>query len=182
MDRILQAINFANKAHSGQKRKGKDISYITHPLSVALLLANSHAEEDIVISGLLHDTIEDTKTTYEDIVNLFGKRIADIVNDVSEQDKSLPWLERKQLALEHVKDMNPESVLVKTADVLQNMSEQIEDYKIEGDKMFERFNAKKEQQLNRYIKLVDAIKKRELNNPLLSELEKTVLELQKLLA
>jgi (p)ppGpp synthase/HD superfamily hydrolase len=178
MDIILLAINFATKAHSGQKRKGKDVSYITHPLSVGLLLASSGVKQDVVVAGILHDTIEDTNTSYNAIQKQFGKEVADIVNDVTEQDRNLSWIERKKQALEHVKDMQNESVLVKTADVLQNISEQIEDFKVEGNKMFERFNAKKEQQLNRYIKLTEAIKNREIDNPLLPQLEKKVLELQ----
>lgn len=57
MSQVLDAISFAVNAHEGQKRKGKEVSYITHPLSVGLLLASSGAEEEIVIAGILHDTI-----------------------------------------------------------------------------------------------------------------------------
>ena len=177
MNRVLKAIDFAVKAHEGQTRKGKEVSYIMHPLSVGLLLSSSGAEEDLVVAGVLHDTIEDTTVTYEDIKKIFGKRVADIVNDVTEQDKSLPWAQRKQLALEHVKDMNEDSVLVKTADVLHNMNDQLEDYKKEGDVMFSKFNAGKEAQLNRYKNLVAEIKKRKIKNPLLSDLEFTLKEL-----
>lgn len=177
VNRVLKAIDFAVKAHEGQTRKGKEVSYIMHPLSVGLLLSSSGAEEDLVVAGVLHDTIEDTTVTYEDIKKIFGKRVADIVNDVTEQDKSLPWAQRKQLALEHVKDMNEDSVLVKTADVLHNMNDQLEDYKKEGDVMFSKFNAGKEAQLNRYKNLVAEIKKRKIKNPLLSDLEFTLKEL-----
>ncbi len=180
MDNVLEAIRFATDAHSGQKRKGKETSYIMHPLSVGLLLANSGAEEDVVIAGILHDTIEDTEVTYEEIVEKFGKRVADIVNDVTEQDRSLSWVERKQAALDHVKSMSEDSVLVKTADVLHNMSDQIADYKKEGDKIFLKFNAGKEAQLERYNKLVSALKSRNINNPLLPDLEKNLSKLQAL--
>ena len=149
MNKIIEAINFARIAHEGQKRKGKNLSYITHPLSVGLLLSSSGANEDVVIAGILHDTIEDTDVNYEDIEKEFGKNIADIVNDVTEKDKSLSWVERKRLALEEVKDMRNDSILVKTADVFQNMSEQLEDYKSEGNKMFKRFNAGKDVQLEK---------------------------------
>jgi (p)ppGpp synthase/HD superfamily hydrolase len=180
MNKIIKAINFARIAHDGQNRKGKELSYISHPLSVALLLSDSGFKEDVVIAGILHDTIEDTDVSYQDIETKFEKNVADIVNDVSEKDKKLSWKERKHLALEKIPDMKEESVFVKTADVLHNMSEQLEDYKKEGDKMFEKFNAGKEAQLERYDKLVKTLRKRKINNPLLSDLENTFLEVKKL--
>lgn len=180
MEKILKAIEFATKVHWGQKRKGKEMSYISHPLSVGLLLASAGAEEDVIIAGILHDTIEDTETTYEEIEKLFGKKVADLVNDVTEKDKSLPWKERKEIALEELKVVGGESVLLKTADVLQNMDEQIADYKVLGDKMFERFNAGKKDQLEKYIKLVEVIRRRKFENLLLPPLEKRLLEIQSL--
>lgn len=178
MNPILEAISFAVGVHARQKRKGKEVSYIMHPLSVGLLLASSGAEQDVVIAGILHDTIEDTEVTYGEIADKFGTRVADMVNDVTEQDKSLPWIERKKQALEHVKDMREDSVLVKTADVLHNMSDQLADYKKEGDAMFKKFNARKEAQLERYIKLVSALKNRNIKNPLISDLKSTLNEIQ----
>ncbi|MEN9407657.1 MAG: hypothetical protein RLZZ455_873 [Candidatus Parcubacteria bacterium] len=180
MNNIIKAIQFATAAHEHQKRKGKEVSYIMHPLSVGLLLASSGAPEEIIIAGILHDTIEDTEVTYKDIEKEFGKHIADIVNDVTEQDKSLSWAERKRLALDHVATMHPDSLLVKTVDVLHNMSDQLEDYKKEGDSMFAKFNAGKEQQLERYEKLIEALQKRNVKNPLLPTLEATLAELKSL--
>jgi len=173
---ILRAIYFATTAHKGQNRKGKKESYITNPLSVGLLLAHSGAEEKVVIAGILHDTIEDTDVTYEDLKREFGEEIAEMVNDVTEQDTSLSWADRKRIALEHVKDMSDEAVLVKTADVLHNMSDLLEDYKTEGDDIFKRFNAPKNAQLERYNKLVMALKKKNGHNPLLVHLEKAYQE------
>lgn len=182
MNRFFQAIRFAIKAHGTDTRKGKEEQYITHPLSVGLLLSSVGAEEDVVIAGILHDTIEDTHVTYADIEKIFGKSIADMVNDVTEQDKGLPWGERKQLALAHIAHMSHGSLLVKTADVLHNMRDQIEDYKIEGDAMFRRFNAPKEAQRERYQKLVKELKKHSKNNPLLPTLERSLKELELLWA
>lgn len=128
----------------------------------------------------MHDIIEDTDVTKEDFIKEFGDYVVEIVNDVTEQDKSLSWVERKLLALEHVADMREEAVLVKTADVMHNMTEQIMDYKEIGDEMFVRFNASKEQQLLRYERLVTAIGDKEVHNPLLMELTKRLAELQEL--
>ena len=89
MNKILHAIHFATNAHKGQTRKGKpDVSYITHPLAVGILLAKAGALEDVIIAGILHDTIEDTEVTKKEIENTFGNRVAEMVDDVTEQDKS----------------------------------------------------------------------------------------------
>jgi (p)ppGpp synthase/HD superfamily hydrolase len=176
MNNIIKASQFATAAHSGQTRKGKDIPYITHPLTVGLLLASKNLSEDVVIAGILHDTIEDTDVTYADIEKEFGKKIAEIVNHVTEQDKNLPWAERKQIALEHIQDMSEDAVLVKSADVLHNMTDQVEDYKIEGERMYERFNAPKEAQLQRYEKLIAAFEKKLPENPFLPELKNVFTE------
>ncbi len=176
--RIQKAINFAIKVHQqdqNQTRKGKTDPYIIHPLTVGLILAKTGAKENVIVAGILHDTIEDCKpygsVTKELLEKEFGNDVAEMVNDVTEQDKSLPWEERKRLALEHVKHMQKDSILVKSADVLHNMTDQISDYGKEGDKMFLRFNAPKEKQLLRYTKLIHELKEAWLENPLLIDLE-----------
>jgi (p)ppGpp synthase/HD superfamily hydrolase len=179
MNNILKAVHFATIAHADQTRKGKPhIPYVTHPLSVGILLAQSGAEEGVIIAGILHDTIEDTDITYTQLEKVFGKEVAEMVNDVTEQDRTLPWVERKRQALDHVAHMRKGSLQVKSADVLHNMTDQLEDYKVLGDKLFERFNASKEQQLERYEKLIHALKKAEPALPLMPNLEDTLAELQ----
>ncbi len=178
MNKLIKASRFAAVAHGLKERKGKQVAYISHPMAVALLLQKAGADEDVVIAGILHDTIEDTDVTYEDIEREFGKDVADMVNHVTEQDKSRSWVERKQKALEHVSEMSEEAVMVKSADVLHNMTEQLEDYKIAGDSMFENFNAGKQQQLERYEKLVKALEDRYPQNPLLPELHTIFTELK----
>ena len=174
------AIKFSIKTHEiyqKQKRKGKDIPYITHPLTVGLILANAGAPDHIVVGGILHDTIEDSvtekKVTYEMIKERFGPSVADIVNDVTEQDKSLPWKKRKELALKHIETMDGPSLWVKTADVVCNISDLIDDYKIDGDKVFERFNAPKTESLMNNRSVLNALIKRweGKDNPLLSDLK-----------
>src|SRR5687768_16215143 len=101
-NKFQKAIKFAIKVHQGQTRKGKDETYIVHPLAVGLILSRVTSDEDIIIAGILHDTIEDCKPygsiTKELIVKEFGENVAEMVNDSTEQDKSLPWDERKRLA------------------------------------------------------------------------------------
>lgn len=180
MSKIIAAIRYATQAHAGQKRKGKEDPYIMHPLSVGILLAHAGADEKVVIAGILHDTIEDTAVTREDLEKEFGEDIAAMVDDVTEQDKSLPWAERKKAALDHIPHMTTGSLMVKAADVMHNMTELIEDYKIHGDDMFRHFNASKEEQIERYQKLVKALRKKWSDNPLLLPLEQKLKELKKL--
>ncbi len=175
--KIQKAISTAITAHDDQKRKGKEIPYIIHPLSVGLILAKTGASEDIIVAGILHDTIEDTTLTKDYLEGEFGSNVARIVDDVTEQDKSLPWEKRKRLALEHVKHMQNDSLLVKSADVLHNMTDQISDYEKEGDKMFLRFNAPKEKQLLRYTKLIHELKLAWPKNPLIVDLEANLITL-----
>jgi len=171
--KIHKAQRIATHAHQNQTRKGTSIPYITHPLSVGIILSRIDSSEDIIVAGILHDTIEDCGFTKDYLEKEFGKNVARMVNDLTEQDKSLPWEERKKLALEHIKQMQKDSILVKSADVLQNMTDQLADYKTEGNNMFDRFNAPKEKQLDRYQKLVRELEKKWKENPLLSELKGT---------
>lgn len=177
MNNIIKAVQFATLVHKGQTRKGKpNVPYVTHPLTVGLILSRSGSDEDIVIAGILHDTIEDCKPygsiTKEIIAKEFSDAVAEMVNDVTEQDKSLPWPVRKQKALDHIPYMKKDSLFVKSADVLHNMSEMLIDYKIKGDDLFKQFNeqSSKEMQLERYKKLVSALEKAWKGNPLLSEI------------
>ena len=94
--KLLQAASFAAKKHRYQKRKGDDAEpYVNHPLEVANLLANIGKVDDydILIAAVLHDTIEDTETTKEELTELFGAKVSDYVMEVTD-DKSLPKVGR----------------------------------------------------------------------------------------
>jgi len=175
--RIQKAINLAIKTHEldeQQKRKGKEIPYITHPLTVGLILSRAGASEDVVIAGILHDTIEDSseenKVTYELIQEMFGTEVAELVLSVTETDKSLSWHERKAAALEHITHFSEGSVLVKSADILSNCTEILADYEVSGDGMFARFNNGKEPVLANYIRTMDALINRWPESPLALDL------------
>ncbi len=89
------AVEVAVKAHQKQSRKGTDTPYITHPLAVGIILAKAGCSDDVIIAGILHDTVEDTPITLDYIGDTFGNKVAGIVKGASEPDKSLPWEERK---------------------------------------------------------------------------------------
>lgn len=120
---LLKTLVFAANKHRDQRRK--DVSktpYINHPISVANILATEGNIQDIGIlqAALLHDTVEDTNTTLEELRSTFGDRIANIVAAVTD-DKSLPKHIRKQHQVEHTKHMSDHAKLVKMADKIDNL-------------------------------------------------------------
>lgn len=120
---VLEATEFARDKHRGQTRKDADLSpYINHPIDVARMLYEIAAVEDpeILAAALLHDTLEDTKTTAEELESKFGQRVLSIVKEVSD-DKSLPKDERKRLQIEHAVELSKDAVLIKLADKISNV-------------------------------------------------------------
>ena len=123
MKRILQATDFAAKKHSSQRRKNPDASpYINHPVEVAFHLCSvgNIADEDILIAALLHDTIEDTETTREEIAAIFGETVAALVVECSD-DKSLSKMERKRLQVENAPHKSSGAKMIKIADKTCNL-------------------------------------------------------------
>jgi (p)ppGpp synthase/HD superfamily hydrolase len=184
---IKKAIRFSIKTHEvyqKQKRKGKDIPYITHPLIVGILLARAGADEEIVAAGILHDTIEDSaafkKVTKEMLGERFGERVAETVNDVSELSNLKTWDERKREAIDHIKNSPRDSVLVKAADVLANSTELLNDYRHHGKKVFDRFAAPKDKIIWYYKEACLAILKRWPKIPFAVDLKTTLEELNKI--
>ncbi|XP_031618545.1 guanosine-3',5'-bis(diphosphate) 3'-pyrophosphohydrolase MESH1 [Contarinia nasturtii] len=117
-----KCIDFAAKKHRKQRRLDPEQTpYINHPIGVAYLLTEANVVDlNILMAAILHDTVEDTDTTYEEIEQLFGKTIRDIVAECSD-DKSLPKQERKRLQIEHALGSSREAKLVKLADKLYNL-------------------------------------------------------------
>jgi guanosine-3',5'-bis(diphosphate) 3'-pyrophosphohydrolase len=120
---VLAASAFAAYKHRDQRRKGADASpYINHPIAVANVLANEAYITDptVLAAALLHDTIEDTKTTAAELETSFGREITKIVIEVTD-DKSLPRHERKRLQVEHAASLSEPAKLVKLADKICNV-------------------------------------------------------------
>ena len=120
---LLKALAFAAARHKDQRRKDVDASpYINHPVSLANVLCNEgHVTDiDVICAALLHDTVEDTDTTPEELEAEFGKTIGDIVMEVTD-DKSLPKQQRKQAQIEHAAGISDKAKLVKLADKIANL-------------------------------------------------------------
>ncbi len=120
---ILKALAFAAHKHKDQRRRDVDASpYINHPISLADILCNEAHITDIetICSALLHDTIEDTETTAEELEHAFGKAICDIVMEVTD-DKNLSKASRKQAQIDHAAHISEKAKLVKLADKISNL-------------------------------------------------------------
>jgi len=120
---LFDALAFAAHKHRAQRRKDKEASpYINHPIALADLLANEAGVEDPVTlcAALLHDTIEDTETTYAELRRLFGRAIADVVREVTD-DKNLDKALRKELQVKHAPYLSQRAKLVKLADKICNL-------------------------------------------------------------
>ena len=120
---VLKAAQFAAQKHEGQIRKGRDeCPYIDHLKSVARVIAEVGGIEDpqIIAAAWLHDTLEDTETTPEELEATFGKRVCRLVEAVSD-DKTLPKTERKQQQVKHAPKLSPDAVLIKLGDKISNI-------------------------------------------------------------
>ncbi len=125
---ILQAVEFAAHKHKDQRRKDEQASpYINHPVKVALVIAEIGGVKDpeVLAAAILHDTIEDTDTTAEEIEQYFGKNIRSMVEEVSD-DTSLPKAERKQKQVDHAPRISPGATLVKLGDKICNVIDLID--------------------------------------------------------
>lgn len=121
--KLLDAVMFAADRHRNQRRKDAEASpYINHPIALAHLLATTGLVDDIDVlrAAILHDTIEDTETTYAELLERFGAAVANIVQEVTD-DKSLPKPRRKELQVEHAPHKSKGAALVKLADKTCNL-------------------------------------------------------------
>lgn len=186
--RISEAINYVSKLHCKQFRKGDPtLPYVSHLFAVAWILSEYADDEGIIIAGLLHDSLEDVEGyTYEQLESDFGKKVADIVLNVSEDktsgeaDKKASWDIRKQKYLEHLKSTDKDSLLVCGADKIHNTAAYINDYKKNGPDTWNRFNAPPQNKISFYSKIAEILKSR-LNNDMGIRLEKELETLKSLL-
>jgi len=124
-NKIKEAAHFSSLAHKNQKRKGLDYPYISHPFGVLFLVSKFSQNEDVLVSSLLHDTVEDTDVTLVDIETKFGKRVREIVDVLTEDNLLINKNERKQKQLEKFEKADNEILLIKTADIIHNLSDTI---------------------------------------------------------
>ena len=162
MGRIERAMIFAAEAHDGQKRKGKNRPYVLHLMEAAVTVSMMTDDEDVIIAALLHDTLEDTDTTAEQIRNAFGERVAALVGAESEDKRSgrprgETWRIRKEEALQTLKAAPREAKLVALGDKLSNVREMARDHTRIGEALWDQFNQKDKGQHEWYYRSMYAI-------------------------
>lgn len=144
---LNKAIVFATKAHEGQFRKGTNIPYILHPLEAAAIVGTITQDDEILAGAVLHDVIEDTNTTINEIKDLFGERVAELVASESENKREneaaeSTWKIRKLETLEHLQTAPIDVKIITLGDKLSNMRAINRDYNKIGDELWSRFNQK----------------------------------------
>jgi (p)ppGpp synthase/HD superfamily hydrolase len=189
---VFRAIKFVAEAHQGHYRKGTNIPYISHLMNVMKTLCKIGCDKEIITAGILHDVVEDTSVTIEQVERIFGRRVATIVAGASEpdnmrsgKDAKASWWLRKQHTIDFItREATLEQLLVSCADKLDNTEAIKQDLTIKGEKLWEIFNAPKSDQKWYYEAISDAFEKRseEFGKPLshLSQkLSRTVKEIFK---
>lgn len=142
-----RAIIFAVKAHAGTERRGKGYPYIVHPLEAVEIVATMTPDQELLAAAALHDTVEDTEVTVDQIRAEFGERIAALVADESDTfEAGVPeadsWHSRKRAAIERLARASHDAKIVALGDKLSNMRAIARDYAVKGDELWNIFHAK----------------------------------------
>ena len=182
-DRFRQAFDFAFQLHKDQGRKGSQTPYLAHLMAVAALVIEDGGSEDEAIAGLLHDGPEDQggEAVLDQIEMKFGVRVARIVEgctDTLETPKP-PWRQRKERYLAHLPSASVQVRRVSLADKLHNASTILADYRLMGDKVWERFRGGKDGTLWYYRTLRDEFLK-DGRSPMALELDRILSEIDNL--
>lgn len=163
-DLLDRAIVFAVRAHAGTERRGKGYPYIVHPLEAVEIVATMTADQDLLAAAALHDTVEDTGVTVEQIRAEFGDRVASLVAEESDvmpegltEEES--WHGRKQAAIDRLSRAAHDAKIVALGDKLSNMRAIARDYAVRGDELWNIFHVKdrKEHEWH-YRGLADALR------------------------
>jgi len=144
---VDKAIKFAVDAHHNTERRGKGFPYVIHVLEAMQIVSTMTSDPEMLAAAALHDTVEDTDVTMEDIRREFGPRVeklvcgdtdAPVADDVPEE---MSWRERKQAAIDRIAALPREAKIVALGDKLSNMKAIARDYRAQGDKLWEIFHA-----------------------------------------
>ena len=142
-----RAIVFAVRAHAGTERRGKGFPYIVHPMEAVEIVATMTSDQELLAAAVLHDTVEDTDVTIEQIQAEFGERVASFVAAESDEphqslDSVENWRARKQAAIDRLACASRDTKIVALGDKLSNMRAIARDYALQGDKLWNLFHSK----------------------------------------
>lgn len=137
------AIEFAVRAHAGTERRGKGFPYVVHPLEAMAIVATMSSDQELLAAAVLHDTVEDTDVTIEQISAEFGERVAALVAADTcplKNKKGCSWHDRKQAAIDLIANASHDSKIVALGDKLSNMRAIARDYTVQGDNLWNLFS------------------------------------------
>lgn len=142
-----RATRFAVEAHAGTERRGKGFPYIIHPMEAAAIVATITPDPEILAAAILHDVVEDTDCTVDELRREFGDRIAELVASESEDpmadlSEEASWHARKQAAIDRLAQAPHDAKIVAMGDKLSNMRAIARDYAMQGDSLWNLFNTK----------------------------------------
>ena len=142
-----RAIIFAVRAHAGTERRGKGYPYIVHPLEAVEIVSTMTADQELLAAAALHDTVEDTGVTVEQLRAEFGDRVAALVEEESDKfeegvSEADSWHARKRAAIERLSKASRDAKMVALGDKLSNMRAIARDYAVQGDALWDIFHAK----------------------------------------
>lgn len=162
-----RAIVFAVKAHANTERRGKGYPYIIHPLEAVEIVATMTPDQELLAAAVLHDTVEDTEVTVEQLRAEFGERVASLVADESDvmpegMTEEDSWHQRKQAAIDRLSKASHDAKMVALGDKLSNMRAIARDYDEIGDALWNRFHTNDPQEHEwHYRGLADALRELE---------------------
>ncbi|MBR3558954.1 MAG: bifunctional (p)ppGpp synthetase/guanosine-3',5'-bis(diphosphate) 3'-pyrophosphohydrolase [Bacteroidales bacterium] len=137
-----EAVKFATDAHSGTERRGKNFPYIIHPMEAAAIVATVTSDPEMLAAAILHDTVEDTDATLEQIRERFGARVATLVqHETAPLPKGTPWRVRRQAQVDLLASAPYDCKVVAIGDKLSNLRAIAHDYRQIGDRLWQRFSA-----------------------------------------
>lgn len=140
-----KALRFAITAHSGVERRGKSLPYIVHPMEAAAIVASITPDQEIIAAAALHDVVEDTNYTEEDLKKEFGDRVARLVASetdlvVEGKSESDSWVERKKYAIDRLAKLDRDAKIVSLGDKLSNVRAMMQDYEEMGEELWNKFH------------------------------------------
>ncbi|MFR4328606.1 MAG: HD domain-containing protein [Lachnospiraceae bacterium] len=160
VDPVDRAVVFATYAHKNVVRKGSSLPYILHPLEAGVITASLTEEREIIAAAILHDVVEDTCFSLNDICYLFGSRVSDLVDSNTEEKRSgVPkretWRIRKEETINYLlTEASYEEKIIIFSDKLSNLRSTYNNYMLIGDQVFQRFNVKEKEQHKWYFESV----------------------------
>lgn len=179
--RFLTAMEYATDLHKDQTRKSTDITYICHPMGVASLVLEAGGDEDLAIAALLHDIPEDCggEARLIEISEMFGNRVERIVRGCSDSlvedpEEKAPWKKRKEVHINHLYDVDLDTLTVTAADKAHNARSIATDLQSQGPILWDRFNATREDIIWYYDSVYKILESKRVSLALLTPLRNAI--------